>query len=35
MDDLQQTLDRFAVPQAEQADIKAFVDSTRRAIAVA
>jgi hemoglobin len=29
LDDLQQTLDKFAVPQAEQAEIKAIVDSTR------
>jgi hemoglobin len=29
LDDLQQTLDRFAVPQAEQAEIKALVDSAR------
>ena len=28
-DDLQQTLDKFAVPQAEQAEIKAIIDSTR------
>ena len=27
-DDLQQTLDKFAVPQAEQAEIKAIVAST-------
>jgi hemoglobin len=29
LDDLQQTLDKFAVPQAEQAEIKAIVASTR------
>lgn len=34
MDDLQQTLDKFAVPAAEQAEIKALVDSTRSAIVV-
>jgi hemoglobin len=34
MDDLQQTLDQFAVPAAEQAEIKALVDSTRSAIVV-
>jgi hemoglobin len=28
LDDLQQTLDEFAVPQAEQAEIKAIIDST-------
>jgi hypothetical protein len=28
LDDLQQTLDKFAVPQAEQAEIKAIVAST-------
>src|SRR5918996_4889874 len=31
MDDLQQTLDKFAVPAAEQAEIKALVESTRSA----
>ena len=34
LDDLQQTLDKFAVPQAEQAEIKAVVDSTRADIVV-
>src|SRR5919106_4567947 len=34
MDDLQQTLDKFAVPAAEQAEIKALVDSTRSAIVI-
>jgi hemoglobin len=28
LDDLQQTLDKFAVPEAEQAEIKAIVNST-------
>jgi hemoglobin len=34
MDDLQQTLDKFAVPAVEQAEIKALVESTRSAIVV-
>jgi len=34
LDDLRQTLDKFAVPQAEQAEIKAIVDSTRADIVV-
>jgi hypothetical protein len=34
LDDLQQTLDKFAVPQAEQAEIKALVNTTRSAIVV-
>ena len=34
LDDLQQTLDNFAVPQAEQAEIKAIVASTRADIVV-
>src|SRR6266536_3112198 len=34
LDDLQQTLDKFDVPQAEQAELKAIVDSTRDAIVV-
>ena len=34
LDDLQQTLDKFAVPQAEHAEIKAIVDSTRADIGV-
>jgi hemoglobin len=34
LDDLQQTLDKFAVPQAEQAEIKALVDGTRSSIVV-
>jgi hypothetical protein len=34
LDDLQQPLDRFAVPQAEQAEIKAIVASTRADIVV-
>ena len=33
--DLQQTLDKFAVPQPEQNEIKAIVESTREAIVVA
>jgi hemoglobin len=28
MDDLQQTLDKFSVPAAEQAELKAIVNST-------
>jgi hemoglobin len=34
LDDLQQTLDKFAVPEAEQTEIKALIDSTRSAIVV-
>jgi hemoglobin len=34
LDDLQQTLDKFSVPQAEQAELKVIVDSTREAIVV-
>jgi hemoglobin len=34
LDDLQQTLDKFAVPAAEQAEVKALVESTRSAIVV-
>jgi hemoglobin len=34
LDDLQQTLDKFAVPQPEQGEIKALVDGTRSAIVV-
>jgi hemoglobin len=34
MDDLQQTLDKFAVPNAEQEEIKALVEGTRSAIVV-
>ncbi len=34
LDDLQQTLDKFAVPQGEQAEIKAIVASTRADIVV-
>ena len=34
MDDLQQTLDKFAVPEAEQAEVKALVESTRSAIVI-
>jgi hemoglobin len=32
MDDVQTTLDKFSVPTAEQAEVKAFVESTRAAI---
>jgi hypothetical protein len=32
--DLQQTLDHFAVPAPEQAEVKALVESTRSAIVV-
>jgi hemoglobin len=35
MDDLQQTLDKFGVPQREQNEIKAIVESTHEAIVVA
>src|SRR5918993_5380936 len=31
MDDVQQSLDKFAVPQAEQAELRAIVESTREA----
>jgi hemoglobin len=34
LDDLQQSLDKFALPQAEQAEIKAIVASTRADIVV-
>jgi len=34
LDDLQQTLDKFAVQQAEQAELKAIVNSTRADIVV-
>ena len=34
LDDLQQTLDKFAVPQPEQDEIKAIIDSTRADIVV-
>ena len=34
LDDLQQTLDKFGVPQAEQAELKAIVASTRADIVV-
>ena len=34
LDDLQQTLDKFAVPLAEQAEIKAIIDSTRADIVI-
>ena len=35
LDDFQQTLDKFAVPAAEQAELKAIVNSTRGDIVVA
>ena len=35
MDDVQQTLDKFKVPQPEQDEVKAIVESTREAIVVA
>ena len=35
MQDLQQTLDKFGVPQPEQDELKAIVESTREAIVVA
>jgi hemoglobin len=35
IDDLQQTLDKFGVPQPEQDEIKAIVESTHEAIVVA
>jgi hemoglobin len=34
LEDLQQTLDKFRVPPAEQAELKAIVDSTRADIVV-
>jgi hemoglobin len=34
MEDLQQTLDKFAVPAAEQAEVRALVESTRSDIVV-
>ena len=34
LDDLQQTLDKFAVPAPEQVEIKTLVESTRSAIVV-
>jgi len=34
MDDLQQTFDRFAVPQPEQDEVRAIVESTKEAIIV-
>jgi hypothetical protein len=35
MDDVQATLDKFPVPAAEQAEVKALVESTRSSIVVA
>jgi hemoglobin len=34
MDDFQQTLDKFQVPQPEQEELKAIVESTREAIVI-
>jgi hemoglobin len=34
MDDLQQTLDKFEVPQPEQEELKTIVQSTKEAIVV-
>jgi hypothetical protein len=34
MDDLQTTLDKFSVPAAEQAEVKALIESTHAAIVV-
>ena len=34
MDDLQQSLDKFEVPQPEQGEVKAIVESTKEAIVV-
>jgi hemoglobin len=34
LEDFQQTLDKFGVPQAEQAELKAIVDTTRADIVV-
>ena len=34
LDDFQQTMDKFGVPQAEQKELKAIVDSTRADIVV-
>ena len=34
MDDLQRTLDKFAVPQPEQEELKAIVESTKESIVV-
>ncbi len=35
LDDVQQALDKFGVPQPEQEELKAIVESTRDAIVVA
>jgi hemoglobin len=35
LDDFQQTLDKFAVPAAEQGELRAIVNSTRSDIVVA
>jgi hypothetical protein len=34
LDDFQQTLDKFKVPQAEQVELKAIVNSTREDVVV-
>ena len=34
MDDFQQTLDKFQVPQPEQEELKAIVESTKESIVV-
>jgi hemoglobin len=34
MDDVQTTLDKFSVPAAEQAEVKALIESTRAAIVI-
>jgi hemoglobin len=34
MDDLRQTLDKFGVPQAEQAELEVIVESTKEGIVV-
>ncbi len=34
MGDVQMTLDKFSVPAAEQAEVKALIESTRAAIVV-
>jgi len=35
MDDLQQTLEKFGLPQPEQDEVKVIVESTREAIVIA
>jgi hypothetical protein len=34
MEDLQHSLDKYAVPEAEQAEVKALLESTRSAIVI-